>query len=209
MLVTLVVLGVVLDFTGAIDWQRILRLAQVYAHYWWVPIILIGLQVILFTFALPGSAVVWVAAPLYPPLAATLILTTGGTLGALSAYWLARHESLQWRKRMEDSRFYQILEQRSDFLSLCALRLIPGFLHSIINYGSGILRLPMMRFLSASIVGLAIKFFLYSNAIHGAVTATELSELVRLKTLGPLAILALVTGLAALLRKRWLHKGKQ
>jgi uncharacterized membrane protein YdjX (TVP38/TMEM64 family) len=206
LLSALVVLGLVLHFTGAIDWQKFLNLVQVYAHYWWVPIVLLCLQVVLFTFALPGSAMVWIVAPLYPPLFATLILTTGGMLGALSAYWFARLESSRWRERMQDNRFYRVLEQRGDFLSLCALRLVPAFPHSVINYGAGVLRLPAARFLAASVIGLAIKSFLYSNAIHGAVTATDISELVRLKTLGPLVILALVTGFAALLRKRWLRK---
>ena len=206
LLLTLIVVGVVLYFTGALDWGKALRWAQAYAHLWWVPIALIFLQATLFTFALPGSVMVWVVASLYTPVTATVILAIGSTLGALSAYWFARFETLRWASRVKDSHLYQVLEQRGDFLSLCAIRLIPAFPHSVINYGAGILRLPVIRFLSASMIGLTVKSFLYSNAIHGAVTATDLSELIRLKTLVPLAILALVTGLAALLRKRWLRK---
>ena len=206
LLLTLIVVGVVLYCTGALDWGKVLRWAQASAHLWWVPLALIILQVTLFTFALPGSVMVWVVATLYTPVTATLILAIGSTLGALSAYWFARFETLRWANHVKDSHLYQVLEQRGDFLSLCAIRLIPAFPHSVINYGAGMLRLPVVRFLSASMIGLMVKSFLYSNAIHGAVTATDLSELVRVRTLGPLAILALVTGLAALLRKRWLHK---
>ena len=208
LLLTLIVVGVVLYFTGALDWGKVLSWAQAYAHLWWVPIVLVFLQVTLFTFALPGSAMVWVVAPLYTPVTATLILAIGSTLGALGAYWFARLETSRWANRVKASHLYQVLEQRGDFLSLCAIRLIPAFPHSVINYGAGMLRLPVVRFLSASMIGLTVKSFLYSNAIHGAVTATDLSELVRLKILGPLIILALVTGLAALLRNRWLHKQK-
>ena len=208
LLLTLIVVGVVLYFTGALDWEKVLSWAQAYAHLWWVPIVLVFLQVTLFTFALPGSAMVWVVAPLYTPVTATLILAIGSTLGALGAYWFARLETLRWASHVKDSHLYQVLEQRGDFLSLCAIRLIPAFPHSVVNYGAGMLRLPVVRFLSTSMIGLTVKSFLYSNAIHGAVTATDLSELVRLKILGPLIILALVTGLAALLRNRWLHKQK-
>jgi len=205
-LLALIVLGVILHFTGLLDWQKVLLWAQRYTEYWWVPPVLIGLQAMLFTFALPGSAIVWVVAPLYAPLTATLILTVGSTLGSLGAYWFARRETLRWANRVQGSHLYHVLEQRGDFLSLCAIRLIPAFPHSVVNYGAGILRLPVTRFLLASMIGLAVKSFLYSNAIHGAVAATDLSELVRIETLGPLVVLAIVTALAALLRGRWLHK---
>lgn len=205
-LFTLVALGVVLHFTGVLNWQKGLSWAQSYAQYWWVPPVLICLQAMLFTFAMPGSAMVWVVAPLYSPLTATLILTLGSTLGSLCAYWFARQETSGWANRVQGSRLYHVLEQRGDFLTLCAIRLIPAFPHSVVNYGAGILRLPVTGFLLASMIGLAIKSFLYSNAIHGAVAATDLSELVRIETLGPLVILAIVTALAALLRSRWLHK---
>ena len=205
-LLSLVVLGVVLHFTGVLDWQKVLLWAQTYTQYWWVPIVLICLQAMLFTFALPGSAMLWVVAPLYAPLVATLILTLGSTLGALCAYWFARQETSGWANRVQGSHLYHVLEQRGDFLSLCAIRLIPAFPHSVVNYGAGILRLPVTRFLLASLIGLAVKSFLYSNAIHGAVAATDLADLIRLETLGPLVVLAIVTTLAALLRDRWLHK---
>ena len=205
-LLALVGLSVVLHFTGVLNWQKILFWAQSYTQYWWVPPVLIFLQALLFTFALPGSAMLWVVAPLHAPLIATLILTLGSTLGALCAYWFARRETLSWANRVQGSQLYHVLEQRGDFLSLCAIRLIPAFPHSVVNYGAGILRLPVTRFLLASMSGLAVKSFLYSNAIHGAVVATDLTELVRIETLGPLVILAAVVALAAFLRGRWLHK---
>lgn len=63
-LLALVVLGVVLHFTGVLNWQKVLFWAQSYTQYWWVPPVLICLQAMLFTFALPGSAMLWVVAPL-------------------------------------------------------------------------------------------------------------------------------------------------
>ena len=207
-LLTLVVLGVVLHLSGVLNWQNVLIWAQSYVQDWWVPPALIFLQAMLFTFALPGSAMVLVVAPLYAPFTATLMLTLGSTLGALGAYWFARRETLSWANRVQGSHLYHVLEQRGDFLSLCAIRLIPAFPHSVVNYGAGILHLPIVRFLLASMIGLAVKSFLYSNAIHSAVAASDLSELVRIETLGPLVILTLVTALAALLRDHWLHKRK-
>ena len=209
LLLGLVILGAILHFTGVLDWQNVLHWAQNYAQYWWVPVALITLQVLLFTFALPGSAMLWVVAPLYEPIMATIVLSVGSTLGALSAYLFARHETLKWASRVQGSHLFQVLERHGDFLSLCALRLIPAFPHSVINYGAGILRLPIVQFLVASLIGLATKSFLYCNTIYGALTASDLSELVRLKTLGPLVILAILTALAAFLRSRWLRSHRQ
>jgi len=205
LLLVLVVTGTILQLTGVLDWQKVINWAQGYAQHWWVPVVLIFLQIVLFTFALPGSTILWVVAPLYEPVTGTIILVTGSTLGALSAYLFARHETLAWASRVKQSHLFKVLERRGDFLSLCAMRLIPAFPHSVINYGSGILRLPIVQFLVASLIGLAIKSYLYCNTIYGALTATDLSDLIRLKTLGPLIILAILTALAAYLRSRWLR----
>ena len=119
-------------------------------------------QILLFTFALPGSVLLWVFALLYAPVSATVLLVTGSTLGALSAYWFARWQSLTWVTRIQRSRFFHLLEQRGDFFTLSALRLLPGFPHSFINYGCGVLRLPLWRFIGASMIGFTLKYALYT-----------------------------------------------
>lgn len=191
-----------MHYSGVLDWGKVLSWARSESHHWWVPVVLIGFQIALFTLALPGSAMLLVVASLYPPGLATLLLTTGATLGALGAYWFARRETLAWSSRIKHSHLFHELEQRGDFLSLCAIRLLPAFPHSVINYGAGILQLPIGSFFASSIIGLGAKSFLYSNAIHSALQANELSELVQLDTLGPLVILALLATVAAFIHNR-------
>ena len=198
LLLALVVLGIVLHYTGVLDWEKILQWARNESHHWWIPVALICIQITLFTLALPGSAMLLVVAPLYSPGLAALILTTGGTLGALGAYLFARRETLAWSGRVRNSHLFHVLEKTGDFLNLCAIRLLPAFPHSLVNYGSGILHLPIGPFLASTVVGLSVKAFLYSNAIHGALQANNISDLIRTDTLGPLLILAVITGLAAL-----------
>jgi len=201
-LLLMVMTGIVLHYSGVIDWEKVLFWAQSESHHWWVPLVLMAIQITLFTLALPGSAMLLVVAPLYTPGLATLVLTTGATLGALSAYWFARRETLAWSNRVKNSHLFHELEQRGDFLSLCAIRLLPAFPHSVINYGAGILHLSVRSFLASSIIGLGVKSFLYSNAIHSALQANELSELMRVDTLGPLLILALLATVAAYIHGR-------
>lgn len=207
-LLALLVIGVALHFTEILNWQKILVWAQGHAQYWWVPISLILLQALLFTFALPGSAILWVVAPIYPPVIATIILTTGSTIGALSANLFARRGTSAWTEGVRNSHLFQVLKRRGDFLNLCAIRLFPAFPHSVLNYGAGMLRLPLTRFLLSSLIGLASKSFLYSNAIHGAISSANLAELVQLKTLAPLFVLALLAVIGSYFQHRWLRHRK-
>jgi uncharacterized membrane protein YdjX (TVP38/TMEM64 family) len=202
-LVVLVVTGVTLHVTGALDWQVLLEKAQGYTGYWWLAALLIMIQVLLFTFALPGSSLLWVVAPLYSPATATLILVTGSVLGALTAYWFARRRAFGWSGRIRSSQSFRLLERRADFLTLCALRVMPNFPHSIINYGAGVLRVPIGQFVASTLIGLTLKSYLYANVVHNAVTAEDPARLMQLETWGPLGLLAILMAVAAWFRARW------
>lgn len=85
--IALIIAGILLDVAGLLDAEKILLLAREYTDYWWLVVVLILLQTVLFTFALAGSLIFWVAAPLYPPAMATFILAAGATLGGIGAYF--------------------------------------------------------------------------------------------------------------------------
>jgi uncharacterized membrane protein YdjX (TVP38/TMEM64 family) len=160
------------------------------------------LQVVLFMFALPGSTVLWLAAPLYPPLAATAILTAGGIGGALAAYAFARRLTDASLAGLSAHRAFHLLERETDFRFLCALRLMPAFPHSVLNYGAGILRVPRTAFAGSAAIGIAVKAFLYSSAIHHALEVTEPAQLPRIGALLPLVALAAVLLAAHALKRR-------
>ncbi len=87
---SLITVGIVLEVAGLLDTKTMLTVAREYSEHWWLVLVLILLQAILFTFALAGSLFLWVVAPLYPPPMATFILAAGGTLGGISAYFFSR-----------------------------------------------------------------------------------------------------------------------
>ncbi|MDH3976689.1 MAG: VTT domain-containing protein [Deltaproteobacteria bacterium] len=151
--------------------------------------------------ALPGSSFLWVAAPLYPPLLATVILVAGSTLGGMVAYFFARTMATPWFAPMENNRFFHLLEKRSDFLTQCMLRTFPGFPHSFINYSAGILKLPLLPFLLAAVIGLSIKTMLYTITIHRAMKVTNPADLIRIETMVPLLMLTLFFALAQLFQR--------
>lgn len=202
LLVALLATGVSLYFMGLFDLVGLLQWAERYTKYWWVALGLALLQALFFMLALPGSSFLWVVAPLYPPLTATLILVAGGTMGAMGGYLFARRMTGPWRARISENRFFQLLEKKSDFLTQCAIRTFPAFPHSFINYSAGILKLPPLPFLLAAIIGLSIKTILYTTAIHGAMRVSEPSQLIRIETMAPLALLTLLFILAQLFQRR-------
>jgi len=202
-LAALAALGITLQALGWFDWRQALAWARGYAGDWRLPAAIVLVQAVLFTFGLPGSALVWLAAPLYPAPAAALILTAGGTAGALTAYLFARRLTRASFAEAREQRLFRLLEAQGDFLTLCALRVLPGIPHSVINYASGTLRLPLPRFLTATALALAVKTLLYSSAIHELAASSTPSDLLRTGTLAPLAGLALLLLLGRLARARF------
>ena len=126
-LVCLIILGLILEYFGVLDLHGAMEWFRGFSQTFWLPLVLILLQIILFMFALPGSAVLWIVAPIYEPLSATAILVSGSTLGGLAAYWFAhqaRFSSLQTVRRHS---LFVFLKKHADFFSLLGLRVFPGF----------------------------------------------------------------------------------
>jgi len=191
-LAALAALGIALEALDVVDWPAVLHWARRHAGDWRVPAAIVLAQTVLYTVAQPGSILFWVAALLYSAPVSTLILTSGGTAGALGAYLFARRFTRVYVSTARRHRLFEILERQGDFLTLCALRVLPGMPHSAINYAAGILGLPLARFASATALGFAIKSYLYSSAVAAAAGSAAPADLVRLDVLGPLLAIALL-----------------
>jgi uncharacterized membrane protein YdjX (TVP38/TMEM64 family) len=201
----LVALGFALEALGLFDWPAALQWARAHAGGWALPAAIVLAQVVLFTLAQPGSILFWAAALLYSPAAATLILTAGGTAGALGACLLARRVTRIDLDKARGSRIFRLLERHSDAFTLCALRVLPGMPHSVLNYACGTLRVPLPRFLYASAAGLALKSYVYASAVDGVLGVAGPWDLVSLEVLGPLFVVTLLLLLYARLHER-LHE---
>ncbi len=165
---------------------------------------LVVAQALLFTFALPGSMLLWALAPFQSPWLSVPLLVTGSVAGAVGARYVAWR--LYGRRPLQaapqDERpIIALLRQRADFMTQCAMRALPGFPHSIINYAGGTLALPLPTFVAAAIVGLTFKWGVYASAIYGAASAADDGSPLSPATLLPLAILA-----GALIAGGWLQR---
>ncbi len=190
LVILLVTLGVYLELAGLLDARQLLEVARGYTQHWWLILILILAQTILFTFALAGSVFLWVAAPLYPPPVATFILAAGGTLGGLGAYYFSEYLTSDWRHRIENSRSYKLLHAQDNFFTLFAMRVFPAFPHSVVNYSAGILKARLSYFILSAILGISIKSYVYAQVIYSASTSLSLDVLLDVWIVGPLVLLS-------------------
>ena len=202
----LVFIGIALQFSGTMDARQIISLAREYAGVWWFGVLLIAFQAVLFTFALAGSTLIWIIAALFTPFTSTVTITTGTTLGGVMAYLFSSKMSDEWVRRTQDSRVYRLLREKSDLYTLLALRLMPGFPHSVINYSAGILKVGMTRFVPATIVGSAIKSYVYSSVIYNATLMKNSTGGIELSDIWPLLALSALILAGVVLRNHLGHK---
>ncbi len=142
------------------------------------------------TLGLPGSLCFWLIAPFQTTPVAVAMLVTGSVAGALGAYMLSYRLSETMETGKLGRKVIRLLERRSDFLTQSALRILPGFPHALVNFGSGILRLPLPGFLIAAVVGLSIKWSVYAAAVQGTVSAAQAERALDFWTLMPLILMA-------------------
>lgn len=202
-LLSVVVLGLLLGALGFVDWRQVLAISEAHADRTWLPVVLVLGQMLLYAFALPGTGLIFIVGVLYKTWLAAIIIAAGGLLGGICAYWVAKQGGAPWVKRIEKSRYYELLQSQGDMLTLTTLRCLPMFPHSVINYSSGMLRIPWSKFIASTAIGFAVKGYVYASALYQASHAQTLDELITFKTLLPLLVLAVMMILAKLIRYQW------
>ena len=202
---SLVMLGLLLAFWHTGELAQLLQWGDRIADLPMAIVAVVVLMATLFTFALPGSLILWVIAPFHPPVVSVIMLVIGSGAGALGAYRFSHRVGRRWSAGRNAERVVALLEQRSDLLTQTALRVLPGFPHSFVNYAGGVLELPLRNFLLAAVLGLTVKWGVYATALHGAVEAIETGDALRPSTLLPLFVLAGLLVLGGVTR-RWLER---
>lgn len=201
-LALLVALGWMLPVTTADLWDWG---ARVSGH----PLAMVGVVLVmaaLMTFGLPGSLCFWVIAPFHPLLLSVCMLLIGSVGGALGAYYVGTGLRNTWRTGDMFERLVQLLGKRSDLLTQCALRIMPGVPHALINLAAGVLRLPLITFTSAAILGLGMKWAVYSHAVQGMVSASQAEEALELGAVLPLIVLGVLLVLGRAAQRYWFFR---
>ncbi|MEX1139955.1 MAG: VTT domain-containing protein [Bacteroidota bacterium] len=154
------------------------------------PVIIVTAMTAAWAFALPGSVFFFVTPLLFGAFESTLIVCLGSALGTLAGYGAARYVGGPWVERFRNHAITKFLERHSSFASLFAIRVVPSSQHWLINYGAGLLRLPVMKLLLATVAAVSIKGFLYAKAIQGSVGASNIRDALNWETVVALTIIA-------------------
>ncbi len=82
------------------------------------------------------------------------------------------------------------------------MRVFPAFPHSLVDFGSGILKVKLSHFLAAAALGIGIKSYVYSRVIYGAASAASIDELFDPTIFGPLILLSVISIAVVLIKYR-------
>jgi uncharacterized membrane protein YdjX (TVP38/TMEM64 family) len=186
----LVLGGILLGIWQPIGFDELLAWGRQASEMPTVTIAILLVMALLFSFGLPGSFGVWLIAPFQPPLIATVLLVISSVAGALGAYAVSKRLSGNWEPSGFAKRVVGLLDRQGGLFTQTALRVLPGFPHSVINFAGGVLLLPLAVFTISALIGLTIKWAVYSSAIYGVVDAVETGSAIQASTLIPLIVLS-------------------
>lgn len=187
----------------AADIQHLLDLGAAIAESPLLTAATVLMMALMMSFGLPGSLCFWLIAPFHPLGLGISLLLAGSTSGALGAYLLGNRLGEGWHPSRPGRQILGLLRRRSDLLTQCAMRVLPGFPHAFINLAAGVLHLPLITFCCAAFAGLAVKWGLYVYAVQGLVDASQAEQALSITTLFPLIALAALMAAGALARQRW------
>ncbi|MFV8836171.1 VTT domain-containing protein [Aquisalimonas sp.] len=202
LLVVLLGVGLVLALWQPVSLETLVATGEEYARKPWAMVGSVVLLAVFFVFALPGSLVFWLIAPFHPPVVAVPMLLAGSLPGCLGAYWVASALSTRLRNARSAAGVIAFMRKRSDMLSQCALRVLPGFPHAAVNYAAGVLRVGLPGFVVAIVIGLGIKWSLYATAVYGAIDAIRRGEGVDGGTIMLMGGIAVLMVVAAWMKRR-------
>lgn len=168
----------------------------------WAAPALVALYVVMFGLGIPGSALFVAAGFVFTPAAACALGVLGGTAGSLVAHGLGRVLGAEARERWRRRRGFALVERSLDFAGLLTLRLLPAFPHSLVNYGSGVAGARVADFAAATVIGMAVKSYVYAALVRKLARAPSVADLMSLDAWGLLLGLALVSLVAKVLARR-------
>lgn len=169
----------------------------------WTAFLIIMAMTGAWAFALPASVFFFITPLLFSPLPATAIICLGSATGTTMGYIAARYIGGPWVERFREHRVTRFLKRHSSFASLFAIRAFPSSPHGFINYGAGLVRIPLAKFLLATLCGVGIKAFLYATAISGSVGASSIGEALNWQTVTALTAISLLAIGGHVVQRRW------
>lgn len=169
----------------------------------WTPVLIIVAMTGAWTFALPASVFFFITPLLFSAPAATAVICAGSAAGTVMGYVAARWIGGPWVERFREHRVTKFIERHASFPSLFAIRIFPSSPHGFLNYGAGLVKIPLLKFLLATLLAVGIKAYLYATAIANSVGASTIQEALNWQTVTALMALGVLGIAGHILQKKW------
>jgi len=145
--------------------------------------------------SLPGAAIMTLAGGfLFGSLLGTLYVNIGATTGATAAFLVARYLLRDWVETKFGNRLGPIQEgfARNAFSYLMTLRLIPLFPFFVVNMVSGLTRVSLATYVTATAIGIIPGSFVFAYAGRQLGTINSLREIASPNVLMAFTLLGLL-----------------
>lgn len=169
----------------------------------WTPAMIIVAMTGAWTFALPASVFFFITPLLFSAPIATAVICAGSAAGTTMGYVAARWIGGPWVERFREHRVTKFIERHATFPSLFAVRIFPSSPHGFLNYGAGLVKIPLLKFLLATLLAVGIKAYLYATAIANSVGASTIQEALNWQTVTALIVLAALGITGHIVQKKW------
>jgi uncharacterized membrane protein YdjX (TVP38/TMEM64 family) len=156
-------------------------------------VVFIAAYILVTAFSMPGGVILTLAGGfLFNTLASTLYVNIGATIGATLAFLSSRYllgTGIQEKYQSQLRKFNEELEKNGTHY-LLTLRLIPVFPFFLINFLSGLTKIPVRTFIWTTSLGIIPGTAVFAFAGRQIGTINSASEILSLKVLAAFAILA-------------------
>jgi len=167
-------------------------------------VVFIAAYILVTAFSIPGAVVLTIAAGfLFGTLATTFYVNIGATIGATLAFLSARYllgTGIQEKYQTQLKKFNEELEKNGTHY-LLTLRLIPVFPFFLINFLSGLTKIPVRTFIWTTSLGIIPGTAVFAFAGRQIGTINSASEILSLKVLAAFAILALFALIPVIIKR--------
>ena len=158
------------------------------------PLVFIVVSASLTCALFPGPVLAGASGLLFGTALGFPVALTAATLGASSAFLIARHVGLSAVEQLAGPRVRRIRDwiARRGFVAVLYARIVPGMPFAVVNYASGLTRLRLPVFAAATALGAAPRAFAYT-ALGGSLGNWNSPEtLIAAAVLVAMAVLGLV-----------------
>ncbi len=208
MIVLLIILGIVIGVWQPIELDELIEMGRQAADYPALIVAVLVIMVLMFSFGLPGSFGLWLIAPFHPPMLATALLLSSSVVGALGAYAFSARMGKDWTPSGMTAKVMKLLENQGGVMTQIAMRVLPGFPHSVVNFAGGVLKLPLPGFMIAALIGQGAKWAVYATAVYGVVDAVESGDAIQPITIVPLIVLSVLLLSGAWFKRKFMANGE-